>query len=476
MVSLQNSDTINGVPTKFGHHKWCPYKRLEYHMRDLSKGNVFNHILVLSIPMFIGNVFQQLYNVVDSLIVGNILGKEALAAVGATFPVNFVLISLIVGLTMGMSVVVSQYYGAKDIRRVKAVIDTMVVFTIVAGVVIGSIGFLFSRNIFTLMNLPEEVIPHATAYFKIFIAGIFFTFGYNGLSAILRGLGDSKTPLIFLIIAAVINIFLDLFFIKNLHWGIEGAAWATIISQSIAFFGLVVWLNIKHRFMKINFLKLSFDWDIFARSVKIGLPSGIQQTIVAMSMTLLTAIVGSFGSDVMAGFTVAIRLDSFAVMPSMSISVILTSFVGQNIGAGTLHRVSEAYKASISMAVAISIVVGLAFIFGGKLLVSFFTPDIDVQIAGAQCMRTMGGFYIFLSAMFMNTAVLRGAGDTLIPMFLSIFTLWGVRIPVAYFLSREWSGLGSDGLWWGSPISWIFGFGITFLYLKTGRWKRKAVI
>jgi len=445
-------------------------------MRDLSKGNVFKHILVLSIPMFIGNVFQQMYNVVDSLIVGNFLGKEPLAAVGATFPINFVLISLIVGLTMGMSVVVSQYYGAKDLRKVKRVIDTMVIFTMVAGVVIGSIGFFLSKQIFTLMNLPPEVIPHATNYFRIFISGIFFTFGYNGLSAILRGLGDSKTPLYFLIVATVLNIILDLFFILKLQWGIAGAAWATIIAQAVAFFGLVIWLNIKHRFIRIYFIDLGFDWDIFSRSVKIGLPSGIQQTIVAMSMTLLTSIVGSFGTDVMSGFTVAIRLDSFAVMPSMSISVILTSFVGQNIGAGTLHRVKEAYKASISMAMAISLVVGLVFIFGGKLLVSFFTPDIAVQTAGAQCLKTMGGFYIFLSAMFMNTAVLRGAGDTLIPMFLSLFTLWCVRIPVAYFLSRDWSRLGSDGLWWGSPISWIFGFAITFLYLKTGRWKRKSAI
>jgi len=445
-------------------------------MNDLTKGSVFKHILTLSVPMLFGNVFQQLYNVVDSLIVGNILGKESLAAVGATFPVNFVLISLIVGLTMGMSVVVSQYYGAKDLKKVKRVIDTMVIFTFIAGVVIGLIGLLFSRQIFTLMNLPPEVIDEATTYFRIFISGIFFTFGYNGLSSILRGLGDPKTPLYFLITAVVLNIFLDLYFIMSLGLGIAGAAWATIISQAVAFFGLVIWLNLRHRFMKIDFFRVAFDKDIFMRSVKIGLPSGIQQTIVAMSMTLLTSIVGSFGTDVMSGFTVAIRLDSFAVMPAMSISVILTSFVGQNIGAGKLYRIKEAHWASLAMSLAISLVVGAVFFFGGKTLVGFFTPDIEVQKAGAQCMRTMSWFYIFLSAMFMNTAILRGAGDTLIPMFLSLFTLWGVRIPVAYVLSREWSGLGADGLWWGSPISWVFGFLITYTYMKTGRWKRRKVI
>jgi putative MATE family efflux protein len=445
-------------------------------MNDMTTGSAFRHIIKFSIPMLLGNVFQQMYNVVDSLIVGNYIGKSALAAVGASFPVMFVLISLIIGLTMGMSVVISQYYGAKDLKKVKNAIDSMLIFTIVAGITVGLVGYIFAEQIFTLMGFPCEVIAEAKVYFQIFIAGIIFTFGFNGVSAILRGLGDSKTPLYFLIIATVLNIGLDLLFVVGFGWGIAAVSLATVISQAVAFIGIIWYLNKTHKIVKINLLDLTFDRSIFIKSVRIGLPAGVQQSIVALSMTALTTIVGGFGTDTIAGFSIAIRLDGFAVMPAMTISIALTSFVGQNIGAGKHHRVREAYIAAMIISVSIAIIAGLLFIFGGRWLVGFFSPDVEVQEVAKQALLIMGGFYVFLSAMFMNTGVLRGAGDTLIPMFISIFTLWIVRIPAAYWLSRDWSGLGSDGIWWSSPSSWIIGFCLTLIYLKTGRWKRVKVI
>ena len=445
-------------------------------MNDLTTGNVFNHILKFSIPMLLGNIFQQLYNIVDSLVVGNFLGNSPLAAVGASFPVMFVLISLIIGLTMGVSVLISQYYGAKNLQKVKIAIDTMMIFTIVAGVVIGLIGYFFSREIFIIMQIPADVIEDATIYFQIFIVGIFFTFGLNGVSAVLRGLGDSKTPLYFLIVATVLNIILDLLFVVVFKWGIGAISLATVISQAVAFFGLNIWLNKHHSFVKINYLKLKFDKDIFVQSIKIGLPAGIQQTIVALSMTALTSIVGWFGTEVMAGFSIAIRLDSFAVMPAMTISIALTSFVGQNIGAGKLDRVYEALKASMILSISMAALAGIIFIFGGRLLVSFFTPDTNVLMAGTQALKIMCGFYIFLSAMFMYSGVLRGAGDTFIPMFLSLISLWVVRIPAAYILSRDYVGLGSDGIWWASPISWVVGFIITAAYMNGGNWKKIKIV
>lgn len=445
-------------------------------MNDLTQGNVFKHILKFSVPMLLGNVFQQFYNVVDSLIVGNFLGNSSLAAVGASFPVIFVLVSLIMGLTMGMSVVISQYYGAKNYIGVKKAIDSMMIFVLIAGVIIGVFGAIFSETIFTLLNFPEDVIAEAGIYFKIFIAGIIFNFGYNGVSAVLRGLGDSKTPLYFLIISTVLNVLLDLFFVLVLKMGIAGVAWATVISQAVSFIGLTLWLNKTHLFIKIKFLLLKFDLEIFMKSIKIGLPSGIQHTIVGLSMTALTTIVGAFGTATIAGFSVAIRLDSFAMMPALNISIALTSFVGQNVGAGKFNRIREAYHSGLILSSILSVLTGLIFIIWGRNLVGFFTPDTEVQLVGAQYLRTMGGFYFVLSAMFMTNGVLRGAGDTLVPMFITLFALWAVRIPVAYILSREWSGLGSNGIWWGSPVSWIVGFILSYLYYIKGNWIKKSII
>ncbi|MCK9329899.1 MAG: MATE family efflux transporter [Candidatus Cloacimonetes bacterium] len=445
-------------------------------MKDLTEGNVFKQILYFSIPMLFGNVFQQLYNVVDSIIVGNYLGNEALAAVGASFPVIFVLISMILGITLGMSIVISQYYGAKDLRNVKRAIDSMMIFIIISGIVVGIIGYIFANSIFRLLGFPEEVIIQAGTYFKIFIAGIIFMFGYNGVSAILRGLGDSKTPLYFLILSTVLNIFLDLVFIVVFENGIEGVAFATIISQAVSFIGMSIWLNVKHKFIKIKFINLEFARDIFLKSLRIGLPSGIQQTIVGLSITALISIVSDFGTATIAGFTVATRLDSFAMMPAMNISIAITSFVGQNIGAGKVSRVAKGYHTALSLSGVISIIIGLIFIFFGKHLTGFFSPDIAVQEVGDAYLSTIGGFYIAFSGMLITQGVLRGAGDTIFPMIFTIISLIFIRVPLAWFLSREWFDLGSDGIWWGTPIAWSVGFILSFIYYRSGKWKNKSIV
>ena len=458
-------------------------------MKDLTQGNEFNHILKFSIPMLLGSVFQQLYNVVDSLIVGNFLGNSSLGAVGASFPVMFVLISMIIGLTMGMSVVISQYYGAKDMDRVKKAIDSMIIFVITSGIIVGLIGHFLSERIFILLNFPPDVIAEASTYFKIIISGVIFMFGYNGVSAILRGLGDSKTPLYFLIVTTVLNIILDLIFVLWFKLGIAGVAWATVISQAVSFFGLIIWLNKKHNFIKIKLFNLEFDKNIFSKSVRIGAPAGIQQTIVGLSATALTSIVGGFGTETVAGFAVAIRIDSFAMMPAMNVSIALTNFVGQNIGAGKTDRVKKGYKSALGLSCGISLLLGLVFLFFSRQLVAFFTPDPAVQLVGSQFLRTCSMFYVFLSAMFMTNGVLRGAGDTMVPMLNTMVALWCVRIPVALLLAKGWSdfsilgkeihgweGFGSRGIWWGAPVSWVVGFLLAFTYYKKGNWKRKAVI
>ncbi|MCL2063606.1 MAG: MATE family efflux transporter [Candidatus Cloacimonetes bacterium] len=445
-------------------------------MKDLTIGNEFKSILKFSMPILLGSVFQQLYNIVDSLIVGNYLGSASLGAVGASFPVIFVLIAMIMGLTMGASIVISQYFGIKDMEKVKKGIDTMMIIGLSLGLFIGVVGFLFAESIFVLLRLPAEIIETATAYFKVFISGSIFMFGYNGVSDILRALGDSKTPLYFLIISVVLNIILDLVFVLVCGWGIAAVALATVISQAVAFFGLTIWLNTRHTFVKINFFRLKFDKEIFFKCIKLGLPTGVQQMAVGLGATLLVSIAGGFGKDTLAGLTIGTKLDSLAILPMLSIAQALTSFVGQNAGAGHYDRIRKGYHAAMILSCGISFGLGLVFLFFNEYLVSFFSPETEVQRVASELLMICSMFYVVISAMFITNSLLRGAGDTIFPLFSTVLMLWFVRLPASYILSREWSGLGDTGIWWGNPIAWTLGFILVYIYYKKGKWKNKSVV
>ncbi|HES58831.1 MAG: MATE family efflux transporter [Bacteroidales bacterium] len=442
-------------------------------MQNLSEGNSLKVILNFTMPMLIGNVFQQLYNVIDSIIVGNFLGKEALSAVGASFPVMFALISLVIGIASGSTIIISQYFGAKDFQKVKIAIDTMYVVIFVASILISIIGISFSEDIFRLIELPETIIPQAKTYLNIILAGIIMMFGSSGTNAVLRGLGDSKTPLYFLVFASILNIIFDLLFVLVFKLGIEGVAIATVLSQAIAFLSAVVYLNKYHELINISLTSFKIDKDIFIKSVKIGLPSGLQNMFVAVGMIAIYRIVNQFDTNVIAAYSVAGRIDSFAIMPAMNFSMALTVFVGQNIGAGKMNRVWEGLKATLLLTSIISITFSLIAVFFGKYLMRIFTPDEAVQLIGYNYLVIVGLFYIIFSAMFSFNAVYRGAGDTIVPMFITLFALWFIRIPFSWFLSQK---IGETGIWWGIPIAWAFGLTISAFYFASGRWKRKSII
>ena len=389
-------------------------------MKDLTVGKESKTILLFALPMLLGNLFQQSYNLIDSAIVGNYIGTEALAAVGASFPVLFVLISLVIGVSIGATIVISQYYGANDMKNVKRAIDTIFITIFFASIFITIISFVFSKEIFDLLKLPPEVVPQAILYFKIFASGLILLFGLNTINAILRGLGDSKTPLYFMIISTFLNIVLDLFFVIVLKMGIEGVAYATVLAQGIAFIIAVIYLNKYHSIIRISFKNLTFDKDIFFKSVKIGIPTGLQQAFVALGMMALIRIVNDFGTITLAAYTVAGRINSLAAMPAMDFSVALTAFVGQNIGANKIHRVNKAYKATMLMTSIISIVVTAAVLLLGKQIMGLFTSDTEVISIGVSYFYIVGGFYIIFSSMFVTQGVLRGAGDTLIPIFFTL--------------------------------------------------------
>lgn len=441
-------------------------------MRDLTVGNESKVIFLFALPMLLGNILQQLYNIVDSVIVGNYIGKEALAAVGASFPVLFVLISLVIGISMGSTIIIAQYFGAKDYVNVKKAIDSLLVFLLFSSLFLTAVGLIFSEAIFRLLQLPENIIPDAVAYFNILLYGFVLMFGYNAISSILRGLGDSRTPLYFLLISTVLNIILVVLFVKVFHWGIKGSAIATVIAQGVSFILGVIYLNRYHDIINFSFTEIKFHREIFMKSLKIGIPSGLQQIFVALGMMALLRFVNEFGTDTIAAYTVAGRIDSFAMLPAMNFSMALSTFVGQNLGAQKIERVRKGFKATLLMTSAISVAGTLVAIFLGSQIMSMFNQDPNVISIGHSYLIIVCSFYILFSVMFTTTGVIRGAGDTLVPMFITLFSLWVLRIPASYLLSKTF---GPVGIWWSIPIAWAFGMIASGFYYYTGRWKNKVV-
>lgn len=442
-------------------------------MKDLTTGKESKLILQFATPMLLGNVFQQMYNIVDSIVIGNYIGKEALAAVGASFPIIFALISMLIGFATGATIIIAQYFGAKKLDMVKRTIDTLYIVLFFASLVISVLGFFFSDDIFRLIQLPEDVLPDATLYMRIYISGMVFFFGFNGTAAILRGLGDSKTPLYFLVISTIMNVIFDLLFVIVFKWGIAGVAIATIISQGGAFLTAIFYLNRTHDVVRLSISKLKFDRSIFRQSLRIGLPSGFQNTFASLGMIAIVWIVNLYGTDVIAAFSIAMRIDSLASMAAMNFAAALATFVGQNLGANKPERVRSGLVATFWMTSVISVIITVLALLFSRDLMGIFTNDTRVIAIGAKYLVIVSSFYIIFSTMFVLNGVMRGAGDTIVPMFITLIALWFVRIPLSYVLSEN---IGETGIWWAIPIGWFLGMLLSFLYYMTGRWKTKAVV
>ncbi len=442
-------------------------------MRDFTTGNVTKQILQFSGPLVLGSVFQNLYNIIDSIVVGNVLGKEALAAVGASFPVLWTLISLVVGIGSGASTVVSQYFGAKDNAKVLRTIDTIYIFFFGASIIVSIVGIALSEPILRLIRLPEEVIPEAKIYMNIYLAGMVLLFGFNGTTSILRGLGDSKTPLYFIIIAALLNTLLDLLFVVVFRWGVASVAIATVLAHGFAFFGAVWYLNRSHPVINFSFKNLQFDAGIFKSCVRIGLPTGFQQSFVAIGMMAIMGIVNGFGTAAIAAYTVALRIDSFAKMPSISFSSALSTFAGQNLGAFEEGRAKRGLLSTLFISGVYSVLVTVLIVLFGHWLMTLFIDDPEVVRIGQDYLVIVSSFYIVFSVMFSLMGMMRGAGATVVPMVTTVVALWVVRLPLSIWWSSE---IGVNGIWWALPVSWAIGFIILLIYYFSGKWKKHVVV
>ena len=441
--------------------------------QNMTAGPPARLIFFFTLPLLAGNLFQQLYNMVDSVVVGRFVGPTALAAVGSAFPVVFLLSSLFLGLGQGAMVLVSQFYGANDEKRLKAAVDTIYTALIVGGIPLSILGCLCVGPITGMMAIAPDALAEFRIYLLIMLGGLVGSLGYNANSGILQGLGDSKTPVLFLVVACGINIVLDLLFVVVFHWGVAGVAVATIIAQACSWVFGILFINRRHPTLHISPFCFRFDKAIFAQVIRIGVPIGIQQALFSLGAMLLVRLVNSFGSDFTAGYNAANKVDTIAFLPVQSFSMAVTTFVGQNMGAGKPGRVRQGSRAALWMSTAVCMGVALALLAAGPWCMRLFSADAAVIGAGLAYLYRVLPFYFLFSLMYVLNGILRGAGETLVPLASSLVSLWLARVPVAYALAHFFGGPALNLCF---PIGWAVGLAISLPYYLSGRWKRHRLV
>lgn len=438
------------------------------HKIDLTEGNIWKAIISFSIPLLIGNLFQQLYNTVDSWVVGNYVGKEALAAVGASTPIINMLIGFFMGLATGAGVVIAQYFGANDIKNMRKAIHNSIALTLVMAIVLTIVGLFFTNALLQAIGVPEDVFLEASNYLSIYFIGITFVLIYNMASGVLRAIGDSKRPLYFLIFSSLTNVILDIWFVKGLGWGVSGAAIATLIAQAIsAILVCFVLMNTKENYqLKIN--EIQFDKEILFKIIKLGLPTGLQQSIVSLSNVIVQSYINVYGSSVIAGYSVTTKLDGFMNLPLQAFNMAITTFVGQNIGAKKYDRVKKgAYITFLMAMITILIFIVVTFLFGEQFI-AMFNKEKEVIQAGRTMQLVFLCGYIFLPCNQIINGVLRGAGKSAIPMYVMIFSFVLLRQLYLFIVTKFTSSVAFVFAGW--PITWFICSLIFVFYFYKVKW------
>lgn len=440
---------------------------------DMTSGSPMRHIAVFALPLLAGNVLQQLYNMVDSMVVGRFVSDAALAAVGTGFPVVFLLVSFLMGLSMGATIMVSQYYGYGDMQTVGRIVGTIYTLLLVAAIPVTLAGIVLAGPILRLLQVPADAFPMAHTYVVIIMAGILGSMGYNCNSGILQGLGNSRTPLLFLAISCVINIVLDLVFVLVFHMGVAGVALATIIAQACSWIFGIFYINKNHPDLHIRPLSFTFDRKLAGRVLRLGAPIGLQQALFSIGTLAMQRLVNGYGTDFVAGFNGANKLDTFAFMPIQSFATATTTFVGQNIGAGRFDRVRQGARSSLVLSCGAGVVAAVFLIPLGPFMMQLFSQSPGVIDAGMAYLNRIMPFYWMLAIMFVLNSVMRGAGEMMVPMISSLAGLWLIRVPAAYFLATNF---GRDSMYFCYALGWVPAIAIAWGFYLTGRWKRKAVV
>ena len=432
---------------------------------DMTTGSAVRHIILFAIPMLIGNIFQQVYNLVDSVIVGQFVGADALAAVGATGSITFFFFAICNGIGSGGGIVVSQFFGNREYQKVKQCIANTGYIMFFFPLVVGLVSCLFARPLLQLLKTPTEILDVATGYTQVLCVGLLFVSLYNYASAMLRALGDSKTPLYFLIITSLLNVVLDILFVYTFRMGVFGAGLATVIAQFISAAACLIYAWKRNPFCKLEKADFVVSGQIIRKIVYLGVPLSLQFSLIAISSMAVQRVVNSFGTIVVAAFTATTRIEQIIHMPFQSLGSSLATYCGQNFGAGRHDRVLNGYRKSLlMMAVCTVFLVLLIYVFGGPIT-ALFVADEEVIALGKLGLRISSLFYIFLGLIYVVRGILNGVGDAFFSLFNGIVEVIGrFTIPI---LMCSYLGFGEMGIWWSAGVVWaISGVTAWMRYLK----------
>lgn len=441
-------------------------------IKDLTEGNPQKVLWQFTIPMFISVVFQQLYNIADSVIAGKFAGENALAAVGASYPITMIFMAIAVGSNVGCAVVISQFFGAKEYGRMKTAVFTTLLSSFVLSVILMAAGLLGTRGLMRMIHTPENIFSDGALYLRIYIGGFLFLFLYNVATGIFTSLGDSKTPLYFLIGSSLGNIALDTWFVAGFHWGVAGVAWATFIAQGIACVLALLTLIKRLRTVKT---KEKYDIFSFAMLKKISLiavPSILQQSFVSVGNIFIQSLVNSFGSSVIAGYSAAIKLNTFSITCFSTLGNGVSSFTAQNLGAGRVDRAKKGLRAGVQMGLLTAIPFFIAFFIFGQNMVQLFMSDDASAVAfntGITFLKIVSPFYFVISIKLVVDGMLRGAG-AMFSFMVATFTDLVLRVILSYILAAAFE---ATGIWLSWPIGWFIATVLSVFFYWRGKWADK---
>ena len=443
---------------------------MKSYVKDMTVGKPTGLLLSFMLPMVIGNVFQQLYSMADSMIVGQFVGADALAAVGATGSVNFLFFSLCSGMANGTGIVISQHFGAGNSDYVKKAIANAAYIMLVAGLVMGGLGVLLAKPILIFLNTPDNILADATLYMRIVCAGVLATAAYNCISAILRAVGDSKTPLYFLIMSSILNVGLDIWFVRGLGMGVAGAAIATIIAQFLSGVGSLMFAFAKNPFFKIERQQWKMDMEIIWQCTRMGVPLAFQTSLIAVSCVALQSVVNTFGSVVVAAFTATSRFEQVVQQPYNSLGMAVSTYTGQNIGAGKIDRVRQGYRRGLLIMAVFAMIMIPAAQFGGDFIMRLFVQDAEVIAFGSHALKITSWFYLFLGSIYVTRGLLNGAGDAAFAFANGLVEMLG-RICLAKPLTLIPS-VGVWGVWLATALTWMLAGLFNMSRYFQEKWKR----
>jgi len=440
----------------------------------MTEGSIFRHLISFAFPLLVGNLFQQLYNMVDTWVVGRYVSNEAYAAVGSVGPIVNMLIGFFLGLSSGAGVVISQYYGAQKHDKVSHAVHTAILMTVIMGIVFTGIGLAMTPFMLDLMKTPDNVLPESTAYLTIYFCGVLGLMIYNIGAGILRAVGDSQRPFYFLVVCAIMNTVLDLVFVLVFHMGVQGVALATILSQSTSAVLVVITLLRSDNCIKLIPKELKIHWDMLRKIFSVGIPAALQMAITSFSNIFVQSYINYFGDNCMSGWTTYAKVDQLLFLPMQSISLASTTFVGQNLGKNQVCRARKGVTMSLIMAVSSTVIMLIPVLLLAPQIVAFFNDKPEVIEYGTLLLRWISPFYILCSFNQIYSGALRGAGNTKAPMIIMLVSFVAFRQVYLYTVSQFWNEILPIAM--GYPAGWLLCSSLSALYYHKARLEKTRLV